>query len=124
MTPSQSNALLGALELAAQGLPCFALNRNKRPTLQGGFYNATTDTRELRALWERGPGTLIGVPCGHRSMFDVLDIDLVKHPETAGAWWKDNKDTIPRSHPSHAIGRAASVLCPSAWLEESGQGCR
>lgn len=98
MTPIQASALLGALGLAAQGLPCFPCRQgSKRPTLQGSFYNATTDARELSALWERGPGELIGVPCGIRTMFDVLDVDLVKHPDAAGAWWRENEPSIPRT---------------------------
>jgi hypothetical protein len=79
-----------AISLAQRGLPVFFCSRSKRPTLEGGFYNATTDIAALRLLYEKAPGDLIGVPCGLK--FVVVDPDL-QH-RAARQWLKSNKRRI------------------------------
>jgi len=49
-------ALDQALKLVKNGLPVFPCNADKRPTLAGGFKNASKDATEVRDLWRRGPG--------------------------------------------------------------------
>jgi hypothetical protein len=85
-----------AITLAQRGLPVFFCGRSKRPTLEGGFHNATTDIGHLRLLYEKAPGDLIGVPCGAK--FVVIDPDL-QH-KAARQWLKENKHRIPvtRTH--------------------------
>ena len=85
------NTLDKAICLTACGLPAFFCSRSKRPTLEGGFHNATTDPVALKGLYERAPGALIGVPCGTK--FVVIDPDLQHRP--ARQWWKANKDRLP-----------------------------
>lgn len=80
-----------AIKLAARGLPVFFCSRSKRPTLEGGFHNATTNPEQIRFLYEKAPGALIGVPCGIK--FVVVDPDLQHRP--ARQWWKANKDRLP-----------------------------
>ena len=89
--PAQMNdTLRKAIRLGQQGIPVFFCSFSKRPTLAGGFYNAVTDEAAIRALYEKAPGPLIGVPSGHR--FVVIDPDL-QH-RAARHWWKANKDRL------------------------------
>jgi hypothetical protein len=85
-----------AILLAQRGLPVFFCGRSKRPTLEGGFHNATADASAVRLLYEKAPGDLIGVPCGVR--FVVVDPDL-QHRAARG-WLKENRHRIPttRTH--------------------------
>lgn len=71
-----------ALALAATGLPVFPCNAAKRPAIPkarggNGFHDATVDPDRIRELWAlAGPAaTLVGVPTGAASGFDVLDSD-------------------------------------------------
>src|SRR5580700_6783148 len=90
------NALEKAIRLAERGLPVFFCGRSKRPTMEGGFHNATTNIETLRLHYEKAGGDLIGVPCGQK--FVVVDPDL-QH-RAARDWLKNNKDRIPitRTH--------------------------
>jgi Bifunctional DNA primase/polymerase, N-terminal len=72
-----------ATDLAKQGLPCFPCRNDKRPTTPRGFKDATREQSELREVWERYPGELVGVPTGEISGLDVLDID----PRHGGDHW-------------------------------------
>jgi hypothetical protein len=45
-----------AILLAQQGLPVFFCGRSKRPTMSGGFHNATSDISALKSLYQRAPG--------------------------------------------------------------------
>jgi hypothetical protein len=84
-----------ALQLAAQGTPCFPCADSKRPTCPNGFKAATAEPDKLRTLWTAYPGPLIGVRTGETSGLFVLDIDA-KHPE-ALKWWSANEDRLPRT---------------------------
>jgi bifunctional DNA primase/polymerase-like protein len=67
---------------AALCLPVFPCNADKKPTCPHGFKEACRSRADIRALFGRYPGELIGVPTGTESGFDVLDLDTYKH-ETA-----------------------------------------
>jgi Bifunctional DNA primase/polymerase, N-terminal len=90
------DTLAKAIRLAERGLPVFFCGRSKRPTLEGGFHNATTNVETLRLHYEKAGGDLIGIPCGQK--FVVIDPDL-QH-RAARQWLKENKDRIPvtRTH--------------------------
>jgi hypothetical protein len=92
-------ALVRALALAADGLPCFPCRANKKPACPRGFHAATIEPDQLHHLWRRYPGQLIGVATGEVSGIDVLDIDAPRHPEAA-AWFEENRDRLPptRTH--------------------------
>lgn len=96
-----------ALVLAAEGLHCFPCSSNKRPTCPNGFLDATTDPKELDALWTN-PGPLVGVRSGANSNIDVLDID-VGHPE-ALAWWTSNRAQIPTTRVHRTRRRGLHLL--------------
>ena len=55
-----------AIRLGQQGIPVFFCSFSKRPTLPGGFHNAVAAEAAIRALYEKAPGPLIGVPTGHQ----------------------------------------------------------
>jgi hypothetical protein len=83
-----------ALDLAEMGLACFPCRANKNPATPHGFKDATADTAELRGLWRRHPGPLVGLPTGQRNGFDVLDID----PRHGGdVWFSQERDGLPET---------------------------
>jgi hypothetical protein len=87
-------ALAKALELAAQGIPCFPCSTTKSPTTPHGFKDACRDQAAVRVLWERHPGRLIGVPSDGSSDLNVLDID----PRAGGyEWFTANRDRLPQT---------------------------
>jgi hypothetical protein len=63
------------------------------------------DPDQLRALWHRCPGALIGVATGAVSGIDVLDIDAPRHAEAA-AWFDRQRERLPktRTHRSASGG--------------------
>jgi hypothetical protein len=93
-----------ALKLAEQGIPSFPCNADKTPCTPHGFKEATADPKELKHLWQKYPGPLVGVPTGSTSGFDVLDIDK-KHAE-ALQWWEANRHRLPttRRHGTRSGG--------------------
>jgi hypothetical protein len=46
--------LSAALELGELGYPVFPTKPDKKPSVEGGFYAATTQTRKIRKMWEDG----------------------------------------------------------------------
>jgi hypothetical protein len=74
---------------AATGYPLFFCDDRKRPTKKGGFHNAARAPENITALYHSAPGTLIAFPTGELSGVSVLDIDAIKHPESAAWFWKD-----------------------------------
>jgi hypothetical protein len=90
-----ATALRAALDLAGDGYAVFPVNTEKRPTLKGGFHNATSDPDAVRDLWRRGPGPLIGFATGAPSGVVVLDIDGPKHPEAQEWYLHHQHDLLP-----------------------------
>ena len=80
------------LRLAERGLPCFPCREDKRPATPRGFKDATCDQHQLRELWLRHPGPLVGVPTGDISGLDILDID----PRHGGDYWfAEHMNSLP-----------------------------
>jgi hypothetical protein len=78
-----------AAELRLPVFPCLA---TKAPACPGGFKVAATEPEEIRELWKRYPGPLIGVPTGSVSGFDVLDVDK----QNGGrAWFEEQRSRLP-----------------------------
>ena len=75
--------LSAVLALAAHGFALFPCLANKAPACPHGHLDAANDPADVRALWRRWPGPLIGTPTGNRNGFDVLDID----PRHGGDTW-------------------------------------
>lgn len=85
-----------ALELAARGwavFPCRDDKRPMRPRSDGGtgFKDASRNPEQIRELWQRWPGPLIGIATGPLSDLAVLDIDA-KHP--AALTWLTRHDNM------------------------------
>lgn len=71
-----STRLEAALSLAARGVAVFpCVPRMKRPIVEHGFYDATTDPALIRAWWTRWPNANLAMPTGQPG-FDVVDIDV------------------------------------------------
>jgi hypothetical protein len=92
-----ASVLEDALKLATVGLmPCFPCLPDKRPACPHGFKNASKDPEQLKALWQRYPGALVGVPTGEPSGIFVLDIDSAKHPQ-ADDWLEQQAPYMPET---------------------------
>src|SRR6516162_11199071 len=86
-----------ALRLATVGLiPSFPCLPDKRPACPHGFKDATKDPEQLKALWQRFPGSLVGVPTGEASSVFVLDIDSTKH-RAADEWLERHAPYLPET---------------------------
>jgi hypothetical protein len=77
-------------------IPSFPCLPDKRPACPHGFKDATKDPEQLKALWQRYPGSLVGVPTGEASGAFVLDIDSTKHPE-ADEWLEQQAPYLPET---------------------------
>jgi hypothetical protein len=94
------NAHEKALALADAGVAVFPCNDKKRPMIEGGFKNASTDPALIKE-WFRRPDTLIGVPTGKR--FVVIDFDL-QHVPAQLAYARANLP-LTRNHTTRSGGR-------------------
>ena len=100
------DVLTRALNVAEQGFPvfpvrlcndaCFKCHICKAPATPNGHHDASAETGQVRELWSKYPGRLVGVPTGKTSGFDVLDLDSAKQPE-AVPWWMSNRQRIPHT---------------------------
>jgi hypothetical protein len=97
-------ALTAALDLVAKGYAAFPCRADKKPACEHGFHDATTDAAELRTLWSRSHGVLVGVATGPASQIAVLDIDA-KHDE-ARQWWQVHRPRLlpTRTHRTRSGG--------------------
>jgi hypothetical protein len=69
--------LAAALSYAAKGIPVFPCRTdNKSPITSNGFYDATTDAKQITAWWKQYPNAMIGVRCGPASGLWVFDADV------------------------------------------------
>jgi len=84
------------LDLGRLGYACFPLHANKLPFKNShDFYDASTNEGDLRELWAKWPGELVGVATGTRSQIAVIDIDK-RHYE-AWEWFWANIERLPRT---------------------------
>lgn len=67
--------LEAALAYAAQGIPVFPCDMDKKPLVPHGFKNASNSEQVIRAWWRIWPDALIGRPTGAASGVAVLDVD-------------------------------------------------
>jgi hypothetical protein len=98
-----ADSLAAALDLAEMGFACFPCRADKTPATLHGFKDASAEPAELRRLWRRYGGPLVGLPTGARNGFDVLDID----PRHGGdAWFALERDRLPetRLHRTRSTG--------------------
>ena len=103
-TSKSEQAYNNAITLATQGVPSFPCRGNKAPACLHGFKDATSDPVALKSLWVQYPGSLVGVPTGEITGFDVLDID----PRNGGDKWLDahcNRLPATRTHQSRSGGK-------------------
>jgi hypothetical protein len=75
------------------GYSVFPCRHNKRPACPHGFLDAVSDLVEVRTLWRRYPGPLIGVATGAASGISAVDVDIKS--DSARAWWFENEHRFP-----------------------------
>ena len=98
-----------ALRLAAGGWPVFPCAVSKRPMVEHGFLDASTDPKIIRAAFS-SKAALIGVPTGPASGMDVLDVD----PRHGGDTWEAaNRHRLPQTlvHQTGGRGRHWVFRC-------------
>lgn len=95
---------------AAAGVPVFpCVPGGKRPLLEHGFHEASTDVGQVAAWWRRWPTANIGIPTGAASGVEVVDVDV----HTAGTGFP----AFRAAHrEGHATGWAALVRTPSGGM--------
>jgi hypothetical protein len=65
-----------AMRFALAGVPVFpCVPGGKRPLVEHGFHDASTDAGRVTGWWRRWKGANIGVPTGHPSGMEVVDVD-------------------------------------------------
>lgn len=65
-----------AARFAVAGVPVFpCVPGDKRPRVEHGFHEATTDAGQVAAWWRRWPSANIGVPTGRVSGVEAVDVD-------------------------------------------------
>ncbi len=65
-----------AARFAASGVPVFpCVPGGKRPLVEHGFHDASTDAGQVAAWWQRWPAANIGMPTGAASGVEVVDVD-------------------------------------------------
>jgi AAA domain/Bifunctional DNA primase/polymerase, N-terminal len=87
-----------ALTLASSGYPVFPCLPTKRPATAHGFKDATRDAATITVLFAETAGTLLAVPTGEASGFDVLDID----PRHGGLDW-EHIARLPNTHTTRTL---------------------
>ncbi|MDN5715698.1 MAG: bifunctional DNA primase/polymerase [Janibacter sp.] len=66
-----------AVQFAQAGVPVFpCVPGGKRPLVEHGFHDASSDPAQVGAWWRRWPAANIGVPTGRASGFVVVDVDV------------------------------------------------
>lgn len=94
----------------AEGVPVFpCMPGGKRPLVEHGFHDATTDSAQIGAWWGRWPQANIGIPTGVASGIEVVDVDV----HTAGTGFPAFRAAHQEGH---AAGWAALVRTPSGGL--------
>jgi hypothetical protein len=101
-----------ALSIAAGGLPVFPCTNTKKPAIAKrdggrGFLDATTDPERIRDLFSHAGASLVGVPTGPVSGFDVLDLDD-RHGATE--WEEANRYRLPRTRTHRTLSGGKHLL--------------
>ena len=114
------------------GYAMFPCRANKKPACPHGFKDAISDPVQVRPLWRRHPGPLIGVACGDASGISVLDVDI--KGDAARAWWFQNQHRLPETRTFRTRGGGLHVVFqhtpgvrnvqgePVAGVDVRGQG--
>ena len=112
----RSNALAEAAAFLAQHWPVFPCRSDKRPATARGFYDASRDEAQVRAMFAQADAALIGVPTGHASDLLVIDVD----PDGL-AWLAANEHRIPvtRRHETRRGGQHLLFRFPAAEVRNS-----
>ncbi|MEE1622607.1 bifunctional DNA primase/polymerase [Zafaria sp. J156] len=78
---------IAAARFAEAGVPVFpCVPGGKRPRIEHGFRDATTDAGRVAGWWRRWPSANIGVPTGAVSGVDVVDVDRKAEGHGFGAF--------------------------------------
>lgn len=117
---ARPDILSAALALAGSGWPVFACGANKRPVVEHGFLDATTDPTIIRKMFAAKRAILIGVPTGPASGFDALDLDC-RHG--AADWEAANAQRLPatRVHQTGSGGRHLLFQCDPRLRNSAGR---
>lgn len=99
-----------AARLADAGVPVFpCVPSGKRPLVEHGFHEASTDARQVASWWRLWPTANIGVPTGAASGIDVVDVDRKAAGSGFAAFDRARRAGL-------ATGWAALVRTPSGGM--------
>jgi hypothetical protein len=120
-----------ALAYAARGWAVFPLKPGtKVPAVQHGVKEATTDSVQVGAWWDRMPGANIGMACGDPSDLWVLDVDGQEGEDSLLAFGHGFPATLTQYTPSgglhfvfrHMAGLGNTAGSIGAKLDSRGDG--
>lgn len=95
---------------AAEGVSVFpCVPGGKRPLVEHGFHEASTEVGQVAAWWRRWPAANIGIPTGAASGVEVVDVDV----HTAGTGFPAFRAAHRQGH---ATGWEALVRTPSGGM--------
>ncbi|SJN15578.1 hypothetical protein FM104_00390 [Microbacterium esteraromaticum] len=101
---------MAAARFAEAGVPVFpCVPGGKRPLVEHGFHDATTELAQVTAWWRRWPAANIGVPTGSASGMDVVDVDRKADGHGFGAFGRARRAGL-------ADGWVALVRTPSGGM--------
>lgn len=101
MATTDSKMLAAALQYAQQGYKVFpCVPRGKRPLIEHGHKEATTDLNQIKQWWTKWPDANIGIVCGAVSGgLVVVDVDVhdADGRETMRQWAAKNNTCLPET---------------------------
>jgi Bifunctional DNA primase/polymerase, N-terminal len=127
-TAAEPALLDAAVEYATRHIDVFpCMPGGKRPLVEHGLYDASSDADVIRSWWSRWPTANIGTPTG--SMFHVLDIDGPAGVETLRALASEHgrpdngplvRTSSGMSHyyfapPARGVGNRARFITDCDW---------
>jgi hypothetical protein len=138
LTATSSLSLAVAASVyASAGIPVFpCILGGKKPMTEHGFLDATADPVVVRRWWMRWPQANIGIPTGHHSGIDVVDVDVHNAPGPAsfrraaqaglvGGWIATVRTPSGGMHayfPCHPDRRQPSWQAANAGIDFRGTG--
>lgn len=126
--------IAAALRWAERGRPVLPVGAHKRPLIERGLTDATTDAETLRRWWTRWPNANVAIRTGAPSGLVVLDVDGQEGADALAELEREHEPlpttasvATPRggqhfyfAHPGSPVKTTASVIAPGIDVRGDG----